>query len=227
VRGILFDVDGTLYRQSAVRRWMLARLVRHCVANPGEAWDLLRGLQAYRRAQESLRREAVDGDLAAEQLSMCARATGIPEERVQAWVRRWIEHEPLPLLQRAVYPGMATLLVRAASFGYSLGVVSDYPTDAKLTALRLSRLFAVQVAAQDPEVRRFKPDPRGLQVALQRLGLAPDQAVYVGDRPEVDAEAARRAGMTCVILHPRARRRGDGYVGVRNTSELAAVLSLS
>jgi CelD/BcsL family acetyltransferase involved in cellulose biosynthesis len=38
---------------------------------------------------------------------------------------------------------------------------------------------------------------RGAQI--DRLGMAPEDALHIGDRPRVDAEAARRAGMPAVI----------------------------
>jgi len=39
--------------------------------------------------------------------------------------------------------------------------------------LGLEDSFDAVVYAQEPEVGRFKPHPRMLQVALQRLGVAP------------------------------------------------------
>ncbi len=81
-----------------------------------------------------------------------------------------METEPLALLAGAVYPGAAELLTEAKQQGLRLGVVSDYPARQKLEALRLAHFFDVLVSAQDDDVQRLKPDPRGLVVALQRLG---------------------------------------------------------
>lgn len=51
-----------------------------------------------------------------------------------------------------------------------------------------------------------KPDPRGFLEACHQLGVAPAEAVIVGDDPFHDIEAARRGGMGCVrILTGRAR----------------------
>ena len=61
IRAVLFDVDGTLYRQGPVRRAMVARLAGAYWRRPGEgaAWHALLG--AYRRAQEDLRGSRVRG----------------------------------------------------------------------------------------------------------------------------------------------------------------------
>jgi FMN phosphatase YigB (HAD superfamily) len=47
-----------------------------------------------------------------------------------------------------------------------------------------------------------KPDPRIFQPALAGLGVAPEEALYVGDLYEVDVIGARRAGMAAVLLDP-------------------------
>jgi FMN phosphatase YigB (HAD superfamily) len=55
-------------------------------------------------------------------------------------------------------------------------------------------------------VQRFKPDPRGLQVALEPLGTKVEDAVYVRDRPSIDGVAAEAAGMAFLVA-------GDGHLG--------------
>lgn len=42
-----------------------------------------------------------------------------------------------------------------------------------------------------------KPDPQIYELALERAGARPEQAVYVDDRPEM-VEAGRRAGLTAI-----------------------------
>jgi len=46
----------------------------------------------------------------------------------------------------------------------------------------------------------LKPNPRGFEVAAAKMGLIPEQVVYVGDREDVDAVGALNAGMTPIIL---------------------------
>jgi putative hydrolase of the HAD superfamily len=94
-----------------------------------------------------------------------------------------------------------------------LAVFSDYPALRKLAAMDLLPFFDVVLTAQDAEVRRFKPDPRGLEVTLRRLETPGHRAIYVGDRPDIDGLAAARAGLHSLVLdHGRAwarRRAGD------------------
>jgi FMN phosphatase YigB (HAD superfamily) len=215
LRAVILDVDGTLYRQGPVRRGMLWRLLRAHVAAPRAGMLTMRTLQAYRRAQEVLR-EASDvlPDLAAAQVRVACRACGVPEEHVATCVARWIESAPLGLVARSRYRGVAEFLCGARARGLRLGVFSDYPPGPKLEALGLADLFDVAVCAQDAEVGRLKPHPRGLEVTARQLGVDPRQAMYVGDRPETDAVAASAAGMACAILGRRRPRPDEAWLPV-------------
>ncbi len=212
VRAILLDVDGTLYDQRRLRLAMLARLLRFAAASPRAGARVLRALRAYRHAQERLRLAPPEGDavvdVAAAQLADAAARSGVPDREVRAAVARWMEDEPLPLLARYARPGLAAFLRRAAERGVPVGVVSDYPAAAKLRALGVADLVRCVVCAQDADVGCFKPHPRGLEAGARRLGAAPADVLYVGDRASVDGAAARAAGMRCVIVGPEARAAG-------------------
>ena len=43
------------------------------------------------------------------------------------------------------------------------------------------------------DVKRPKPDPQGLNMALSRMGLAPEQVLFCGDTT-IDAGTAKNAG---------------------------------
>jgi FMN phosphatase YigB (HAD superfamily) len=140
-------------------------------------------------------------------------------------VARWMDEEPLPLLERFVEPALRTLLAAARDRGLRLGVLSDYPPTAKLSAMQLTEYFDVVVSAQDAAVNRFKPHPSGLVEALRRLGAQPDQALYVGDRHDVDGPVARTLGVPCVIVGRRGSpSASDGWIPVTDYTQLHAML---
>lgn len=205
MKAVVFDVDGTLYRQGPLRRAMAWRLVRSHVWRPLRALRTARIISAYRRAQEELREASAAGDLAEAQLSLVVGRTGAGRDEVARCVERWMERAPLDLLPGLVQPGLKELLRGLKAHATRLAVLSDYPAGPKLQALGLEGFFAVVLCAQQPEIGVFKPHPRGLLVALERLGVAAGDALYVGDRADVDAAAAAAAGMRCAILsHRRA-----------------------
>jgi FMN phosphatase YigB (HAD superfamily) len=223
---IVFDVDGTLYRQAPLRRAMLLRLLKHVASRPHRGVSTFRALSAYRHAQESLRGAPVQGGLAEAQMRLACERSGLAEPVLAPIVARWMDREPLPLLGRFVEPTLRALLTSARSRGLRLGVFSDYPAAAKLEAMGLSEFFEVAVSAQDAAVNSFKPDPAGLVETLRRLGVRPEQALYVGDRHDVDFPAARAAGVACVIVGRRPSRPGgsDGFTSVAHYGELSALL---
>jgi HAD superfamily hydrolase (TIGR01509 family) len=199
-RAVLFDVDGTLYHQSPVRRAMVRRLVRAHARRPARGARTMRILAAYRSAQETMRESGFVGDVDAEQRHRAAVKTGASPDEVGELVEQWMEAAPLDAIAAHARPGLVDVLDQLADRGVALGVVSDYPADRKLAALGVAGRFAVVVSAQDPRVQAFKPSPRGLLAALGELGVSATDAVYVGDRPGVDDAAAAAANMRCVLV---------------------------
>lgn len=228
LKALIFDVDGTLYRQSPVRRAMLRRLLGAHTFRPLLGISTLRALRAYRKAQEELRAcGEVHTDLAESQLELACRQGRIEPEAMRLCVARWMESSPLDLVAAARFDGLIELLRTAKRRNLLLGVVSDYPASDKLAALEVSSFFDTIVIAQDSDVQRFKPDPRGIEVAVERLGVAKNDVVYVGDRPSVDGEAAQRAGVSCVIINTRERATpGATWSPVADYWQLARNLDL-
>jgi putative hydrolase of the HAD superfamily len=123
--------------------------------------------------------------------------TGQPAERIEAIVSEWIERRPLAYIASCRYDGLVELFAGLRRQNKSIGIYSDYPADEKLQKMTLSADYIL--AASDPGVGIQKPDPRGLQMLMQRAGVGPAQTVLIGDRPERDGLAARRAGVLPLI----------------------------
>lgn len=215
---IVFDVDGTLYRQGPLRRAMLLRLLTAHAGHPVKGWRTLSALRAYRRAQEQLRHDT-SGDVATAQIRLTCEQTNIDRHSVVAYVDRWMEQEPLALLRKCIQPGLRQFLQACRASGLRLGALSDYPADAKLAALGLADLFEVSLCAQAREIGAFKPNPRGLRIALERLAANRLNSLYVGDRVDVDAAAAEAAGVPCAILS-RAPRTSVTHLEFASFDEL-------
>ncbi len=219
-KALVFDLDGTLYRQEPVRRAMAWRILRAHLWHPIQGFSTVRVLQAYRRAQETLRSTGVSGDPVVQQIRVAAQDCKLGESEVQLRVARWSDRA-MDLLSPALRPGLVELLRFAREKGMLLGVLSDYPAEAKLSAMGLRNYFDVVVSASDPEVQCFKPCPRGLEIILRRLGLDKHEALYIGDRPQVDGAAAAAVGVRCAILASSPKKQGtwweiSGFDELRN-----------
>lgn len=226
VKAIVFDIDGTLYRQDRLRLAVLVELARRHVLHPIRGRRTALVLRAYRRAQEQLRAAGVDRGVASAQVRLTCERTRVAPEEVVDCVRHWMEEVPLAFLPRCIQPGLLEFLQTMKARGIRTAALSDYPGRDKLEALGVAALFDAVLAAQDPEIDAFKPNPRGLAVALERLGAAASDCLYVGDRGDVDAPTARAAGVRCVIVSSRrpTEAGADGAVWVAGFPELGRLL---
>jgi FMN phosphatase YigB (HAD superfamily) len=229
LKAIVLDIDGTLYHQGMLRRAMFVHLLRSHVTNPVRGWRTARILQAYRGAQEHLRATNVARDIAMAQVRLAAERTRTDEEAVATCVAHWIEEAPLTMLRRCIRPGLVEFLRACKKRGLRLGALSDYPADAKLQALGVAALFDLALSAQDPQIDVLKPNPRGLLVALDRLGASPPESLYVGDRLDVDGATAEAAGVRCAIVGRRRKTSTSrtSAMYVTGYADLLALLGMS
>jgi putative hydrolase of the HAD superfamily len=95
-------------------------------------------------------------------------------------------------------PGARELLDELRRRGLRTGIVSnfDHRLYGLLEALQLRPLLDVVVLPGDAGAA--KPEGRIFRLALQRIGVSPGEALYVGDDPIEDLEGARAAGLTPV-----------------------------
>jgi len=220
-RAVLFDVDGTLYRQTPLRAMMALELAAAPVLPGGGPGGMTtaRILRCYRQMHESLRQlGAADRPLADDQIMRTASALGVGEAVVRSTVDEWMVRRPLKYLRWCRRPGLIPALEALAAAGIRLGVLSDYAPEHKLAALGTGALFELSLCTSAGTVNALKPHPRGFQLACRMWGLDPAEVLYVGDRPEVDGEGALAAGLDCAII---GRRTRDGrWRSIRHFDEL-------
>jgi FMN phosphatase YigB (HAD superfamily) len=198
---VVFDVDGTLYDQRALR----IRMARDMVFQAFLSRDLsvLSVIRTYRRIRERLGEEEVV-NFETLLITQTVASTGCSEEKVLAIVTEWIEQRPLPYLIACRYPDLIELFEGLKRNSKIIGVFSDYPAHAKLAALGLTADFVV--SAQDDGIGLLKPHPRGLEFLMTEAGATAATTVLIGDRRERDGLAAQRAGARCLIRSSKPMR---------------------
>lgn len=109
-----------------------------------------------------------------------------------------------------VYDGIHELLADLDARQQTLAIVTKSPDMVPRYFVERYQ-WPIRIVLGYHQVRRRKPDPEGLLLAMQRAGAEPEGTFHVGDQPE-DTEAARAAGVTAI---------GAGW-GIADTRELAA-----
>jgi putative hydrolase of the HAD superfamily len=107
---------------------------------------------------------------------------------------------------------------------YTLGIVSNWgwclPRICR--QLGLARYFDFILASS--RVGYAKPHPGIFQRALAIAGVAPAQALHVGDSVYADVDGARAVGMDAVLLDRSDKEHSD-YAVIRALDELPAWLA--
>jgi HAD superfamily hydrolase (TIGR01509 family) len=99
-----------------------------------------------------------------------------------------------------VQPGVEDLLISARAKGIKLAVASSSSSDwvwLNLSRLGLARYF--DTICTGDEVAAVKPDPAVFNLALEELGMKPDEAIVFEDSPN-GITAAHNAGIFCVAI---------------------------
>lgn len=194
-RAVLFDAGGTLLFLDYPR---LAEVVQ-AGAGAGPDAAALRGA-AIPAARELERDTGSEGERAARYLRALFRHAGLADgawDAAQAAL--YAAHR-----ERHLWSGgrsdTGAALARLRHAGVQLGVVSnsDGRVAHALAEAGLAQHFDVIVDSRAAGVE--KPDPRIFHLALDQLGVAPGDALYVGDVYEVDVVGARSAGLSAALV---------------------------
>ena len=95
---------------------------------------------------------------------------------------------------------LATEVVRSGVPFIATNADATLPTEAGLVPGAGSIVAAIQVASGIEPLVIGKPETPMMQMALARLGVAPHEAVMVGDRLDTDILAGARAGMLTALV---------------------------
>jgi putative hydrolase of the HAD superfamily len=215
-RAVLFDLDGTLMDHEAARA---AGFAAHlAVSIPGiEARELERLDGEWRRLETLHYDEYTSGRCSyTEQrrrrvrgiLDAVGRAAG-SEADADRWFAGYLSG------YRAAWRPFEDVLPALEALergwpGTRLAIVTNGEGEsqrAKLAAIGLSERFPVLVASG--EVGVAKPESAIFALACERLAVEPAHTVHVGDRLDLDAQAAAAAGLTGVWLD----RSGETVTG--------------
>jgi phosphoglycolate phosphatase len=180
-RALLFDFDGTLADSFDA----IAASTNHARRQYGLPPMTVAEIRAYvGHGLTQLMRELVPTAPSAEEAVGVYRA----------------HHETVAIPMTTLIPGVGETIHTLHARGLKLGVCSNKAvafTKRLVAHLFPAGEFAVVLGPDDVGVP--KPDPAMLFEACRRLGVAVEEAIYVGDM-DVDVRTAKAAGMACWLV---------------------------
>jgi putative hydrolase of the HAD superfamily len=209
---VAFDLDGTLYPNYSFYVRLVPFLLRE-----------QRYLRAFGKARDRIRAE--EGNLA-------ALNCGLPEgemrfyERQASYMGEVLHARPELLIEKTekmIYRGWEPLFKKVRLFphvretlkalkeaGVKLGLLSDFPPEAKLENLGLGGLWDMMLCSE--AFGCLKPSPLPFLELAKGLGFAPGEVLYVGNSFRYDVLGAQKAGMKAawVVSRFKVRRQAAG-----------------
>ncbi len=107
-----------------------------------------------------------------------------------------------------LFPDAFEAIKALKSLGLHVGIITDSDNDyieAHLKALGIYDAFDSITTSEDAGF--YKPHPSPFRLALERAGVKPWEAIYVGDNPVKDCVGAKNVGMISVLLDPDASKQ--------------------
>ncbi|MGV8977315.1 MAG: HAD family hydrolase [Cellulomonas sp.] len=240
VDGVLFDIDDTLVDTRSAFAHALAAVARRYLPEVGPERDLdvlahwradVEGhYSAYTRGDESYREQRMSR---ANALHSAFGGPELDDAGYDAWnvlfeerfVGAWAPHDDA-----------SAAVDRLLAAGIVIGALSNASVAYQTRKLaRVGLVDRVPMLVGVDTLGVGKPDPRVFVEACRLLGTAPARTAYVGDELDVDAWAARDAGLMGVWIDrpggrrnplPAAHEHAPGVVVVRSLAELAAIFEV-
>ena len=228
LRGVLFDMDDTLFdhnhatvrataaihaAEEAFGCWTPEELRhRHSLMLEVIHEDVLAGrLQIDEARRERFRRLLVEAGASGATLD---RAPGLAVRYRTEYEQGW----------RAV-EGAHSLFEEIKARGARVGIVTNNVKSEQLIKLERCGLAPyVDVMVTSEETGIQKPDPRIFSVALEHLGLQPEETAMIGDVWRTDIAGAQAAGLRPVWFNWRGLPSVDSNVAEVQSLQPAAIV---
>lgn len=205
IKAVFFDLDGTLCDSDTA--WSIAekemfQLFRKQYPNVSE--ETL--VEAWRNVHQELFKQLDGGEISMadvrdSRFQSLFKELGLPIDKIMEEVSGFFCSRYLTGLR--LYDD-ATVLDELGA--YHVGIITngahDEHTDSQLSKVRhLGLSERIQSLTISGEIGVRKPKIEIFQVACERAGVSPTEALFVGDTVENDIVGANRAGMTSVFIN--------------------------
>ena len=195
IRGIVFDLDHTLFDRYGTLRKVLPTFYSHYRANIPEKLSVITFIDRFiilekRHVYSGWKRliqACVDDGI----------LIGLSEEDFGE-VIHFILHSCWTM-DAVPYPFTGPTLSKLRDMGYKIGIITNGSHEIqarKIQILGLEKYTDAIIISGDIGAR--KPDAKPFILMSERLNIPPQELMYVGDHPANDVDGSRKAGYTPV-----------------------------
>jgi HAD superfamily hydrolase (TIGR01549 family) len=212
---VLFDLEGTLVESptknhevlSAFRQRLNTRFAELCIPS---------NIMNFSKSTALMYNNALDYI----EMNFSSREREVFQRKIDEFMT---EHEVAWAFQSKPFAHAYSVLSQLKQLGYRIALVSNTSKKAAeimLSEGRLDKFFNVIVTRSD--VKKLKPDPEGILLALGKIGL--EKFFFVGDS-ELDALASSAVGGTSIIIKNDVLKRNfHANFFVESLSEVPACI---
>jgi len=188
IKGIGFDLDGTLYPNYRFNLKLLPFLFKET-----------RLLTAFGKARSIIRKEQNQNrlpknDFYAYQAEITAKILSVEPKPLREKIDKLIYRGWEPIFKNVrLFKNVLETLNALRNAGYKLGLLSDFPPEAKLGFLNLNGYWDAVLCSE--QCNALKPHPLPFFQLADAMSLPPEQILYVGNSLSYDVAGAACAGM--------------------------------
>lgn len=227
IKAVLFDVDDTIFDSTTLAKMSRMNAVKAMIESGLPIRDVREG---YRLLVRIVEKYGANYDQHFDRLLEGLRCKRNPEIIAAGM----IAYHDTKLAYLKPDPDVIPTLIALRDKGYRIGVVSNGRSVKqweKIIRLGLKHFFHTVIISEEDGCE--KPDSHIFETALNELGVKAEEAVYVGDSPEIDVLGANKAGIVSVRLLKEQRKERElnkdmqPKFTIKKISELLTVLKVT
>ncbi|RIX53682.1 HAD family hydrolase [Paenibacillus nanensis] len=189
IQAVIFDLDNTLLDRTRTFRSFAARFIAAYFGHVKTTEDILERIIVLDQDGYKDKSELFDELLD----EMPWKAKPLKSELMSFYETEYVNN--------AVLMNQAKEVLKHVKSKYQTALITNGRTAiqyGKIDKLDIRKDFDCILVSEEAGVK--KPDPTIYRMAIDRLGLQPDQCIYVGDHPINDIQGAADCGMEAIWL---------------------------
>jgi len=193
IKAILFDLDNTLIDFTKMKVESCKSAIKAMIKT-GLKIDEKTGLK---KLMDTYFRVGIESDIGFTKF-LEEQMGEVDDAILHAGIQAYLKRKPNFLKP---YPYVLETLEMLKSKNFKLGIVTDATREKALTrlkAMEITNFFDVIITYDESKVK--KPEELPFRLAMEKIGVKPEETLFVGDSFRRDIEPAKKIGMQTLLI---------------------------